>query len=144
MTLLLSAATSFNGYDKSPVRDGRDAAAAASAPLRGALGKRWDDLRREHVANHRALFDRLAFSLGPAASRTTAPAGGPAPLPTDQRIIKLGATNPLLVELLFQYGRYLLIAGSRPGTQPANLQGIWNDHCGRRGARTTRSTSTRR
>ena len=46
---------------------------------------------------------------------------------TDQRILKLGAGDPLLLELLFQYGRYLLIASSRPGSQPANLQGIWND-----------------
>ena len=122
VTLVLSSATSFNGFDKSPVREGRDATALASADLRAALGKPWDDLRREHVADHRALFDRVSFSLTPNSEAR--PAAAP---PTDQRIMKLGAADPALVELLFQYGRYLLIASSRPGSQPANLQGIWND-----------------
>ncbi len=82
-------------------------------------------MRSEHAADHRALFDRVAFSLRPDVPASPAATAGP--LTTDQRIMKLGATDPLLVELLFQYGRYLLIASSRPGSQPANLQGIWND-----------------
>ncbi len=51
-------------------------------------------------------------------------------------------TIPQFSALLFQYGRYLLISSSRPGTQPANLQGIWNDQMSRRGTRSTRSTPT--
>ena len=79
----------------------------------------WPALREAHVADHRALFDRLSLELPAGAGRGR--------LPTDRRIASRGGADPGLVELLFQYGRYLLIASSRPGTQPANLQGIWND-----------------
>ena len=51
----------------------------------------------------------------------------PSDMPTDRRIAEYGSSDPGLVELLFHYGRYLMIASSRPGTQPANLQGIWNE-----------------
>ena len=124
VTLVVSSATSFNGYDTSPIADGRDPAALSASDLRAALGRPWEDLRREHVEDHRGLFDRVTLSLTPGA--TAPPATGPF-MATDQRIMKSGATDPLLVEQLFQYGRYLLIACSRPGSQPANLQGIWND-----------------
>ncbi|HRW51153.1 MAG TPA: hypothetical protein P5333_26725, partial [Caldilinea sp.] len=75
--------------------------------------------RAAHVADHQALFHRVRLDLG---------SGSTADLPTDERIRRYAAQpDPALVTLLFQYGRYLLIASSRPGTQPANLQGIWND-----------------
>ena len=122
VTLVLASATSFNGYDTSPIADGRDPSALSSADLRAALGRSWSALLEEHVADYRALFDRVAFSVDTGA--TTQPA---APfVSTDQQIMKLGAADPCS-RLLFQYGRYLLIASSRPGSQPANLQGIWND-----------------
>ena len=124
VTLVLSSATSFNGFDRSPARDGRDPSALAAADLRAALARRWDDLLAEHVSDHRTLFDRVSLTLAPVNG--TEPAAAPV-LATDQRIMKLGASDPRLVEMLFQYGRYLLIASSRPGSQPANLQGIWND-----------------
>jgi alpha-L-fucosidase 2 len=117
VTLFLSAATSFNGYDRSPSREGRDPSAAAAEALR-VVGRGWSSLRDAHVADHRALFDRLALDLH---------APTPKAMPTDERIATLGAQDAGLVELLFQYGRYLLIACSRPGSQPANLQGIWNE-----------------
>jgi alpha-L-fucosidase 2 len=117
-TLLVAMATSFGGYDK-PAPTGRDPRSAAIGSLAAAVGRSWDDLRREHVQDHRALFDRVSFALGGAVE--------PAEAATDRRIATLGASDPGLVELLFQYGRYLLIACSRPGTQPANLQGVWND-----------------
>jgi alpha-L-fucosidase 2 len=70
------------------------------------------------VAEHQRLFRRVAIDLG--ASPDSA-------LPTDERLRKYdGANDPALPALLFQFGRYLLISSSRPGTQPANLQGIWN------------------
>ena len=116
-TLLLSAATSFAGYDRSPVAEGRDAGTLAASHLEGARAKSWLDLRGAHVSDHRSLFDRVEVDLGGTATDA----------PTDERIAKGGVHDPRLVELLFQYGRYLLIASSRPGTQPANLQGIWND-----------------
>ena len=79
----------------------------------------YDTLRAEHIRDHQALFRRVSLDLGatPAAK-----------LPTDQRIAAFATGNdPALVALLFQYGRYLMIGSSRPGGQPANLQGIWND-----------------
>ncbi|HEY8536152.1 MAG TPA: glycoside hydrolase family 95 protein, partial [Vicinamibacterales bacterium] len=118
-TLLLAAATSFAGFDRSPVTGGRDPSPIARQRVDAASRLSWADLRERHVADHRALYDRVSLHLGGSA--------GP-DLPTDRRIAERGAADPHLVALLFQYGRYLLIAGSRPGTQPLNLQGIWNEH----------------
>jgi alpha-L-fucosidase 2 len=119
-TLLLSAASSYNGYNKSPSRDGVDPAARTSADLRAAATHSFEALRARHIADHRALFDRVALRLD----------GDPAKenLPTDARVAAFRETgDPALAALLFDYGRYLLIAGSRPGSQPLNLQGKWND-----------------
>lgn len=119
VTLVLSAATSFNGYDRSPGRDGRDPAVQSAADLAAACAQSYEQLRTAHTADHAALFGRVTLDLG----RTAA-----ADRPTDARIRHWhDSDDPQLVTLLFQYGRYLLIASSRPGTQPANLQGIWND-----------------
>jgi alpha-L-fucosidase 2 len=115
----LSGATSFNGYDRSPAREGRDPGPIAAGHLSAAGEKSYEELRDAHIADHRALFDRVALDLGPSAAERD--------LPTDQRLARLGAGDPQLVEMFFQYGRYLLIASSRPGSRPANLQGIWND-----------------
>ena len=121
VTLLLSAATSFNGFDKSPAREGRDARALARQPLAAATARSAADLLSRHVADHQALYRRVALDLGgdPGAARP----------PTTDRLVRFaqGAADPGLATLLFNYGRYLLIASSRPGGQPANLQGIWND-----------------
>ena len=113
--ITLNAATSFRNY-----RDiGGDALAAARAPVEAAWRTPAPRLAAPHVADHRALFDRVALSLGPDANRA---------MPTDQRIAAAKTTDdPALAALYFQYGRYLLIAASRPGGQPANLQGLWND-----------------
>lgn len=116
--LLVSAATSFNGFDKSPAREGKDADAAARGPLAAAAAKAYEALRDAHVADHARLFRRVRLDLGaPAVDR-----------PTDERLRAYRhGDDPALVALVFQYGRYLLVASSRPGTQPANLQGIWNE-----------------
>jgi alpha-L-fucosidase 2 len=119
VTILLSAATSFNGFARSPAREGREPGPLAQETLEEAPGLSYDELRRAHLADHAALFGRVTLDLG----RTPA-----ADLPTDTRIRRFHeADDPALVALLFQYGRYLLIASSRPGTQAANLQGIWNE-----------------
>jgi alpha-L-fucosidase 2 len=119
VVLLLSAATSFNGFERHPVSEGRDPIALASDHRRRSARTSFDTMKRSHVADHRALLERVELHLGPAVVN-------PEELPTDQRVERHGAADPHLVELFFQYGRYLLIASSRPGTQPANLQGIWN------------------
>ncbi len=117
VTLIVATATGFNGFDKDPALDGREPGPIVARQLDQGLATPWRQLRDEHVADHGRLFDRLSLDLGSGADD----------LPTDRRISTHGAKDAGLVALLLQYGRYLLIAGSRPGTQPANLQGIWND-----------------
>jgi len=117
-TLFFSAATSFVGFDKPPGSQGKDPDTACKAPLARIAERDYISIRNAHTADHGSFFDRIELSLGESASGDW---------PTDRRIAELGGRDPELVELLFQYGRYLLIASSRPGTQPANLQGIWNE-----------------
>lgn len=114
VTLLIAAATSYVG-----VRDvSGDAVAKARAAVDGAAGRSYDTLLRRHVADHGALFGGMTIDLGTSDA---------AALPTDRRIAAGGDADPALAALYLQYGRYLLISSSRPGSQPANLQGIWNE-----------------
>ena len=121
VTLLISAGTSFNGYDKSPAREGRDPTAEAGRPLAAAAKLTYAELLDRHQADYRGLFHRVSLDLGhaPGADGRT----------TDERLAHFvkGEPDPELAALLFNFGRYLLISSSRPGGQPANLQGIWND-----------------
>jgi len=121
VTLLLSAATSYAGYDRCPVREGRDAGAIAARHLEAAAAQPFAALLERHVADHQALFQRVSLDLGASVDRRA--------LSTDERIVRFADdADPELAALLYQYGRYLLIASSRPGGQAANLQGIWNEH----------------
>ncbi|MCU0778085.1 MAG: glycoside hydrolase family 95 protein [Akkermansiaceae bacterium] len=115
LVIRLVAATNFKSY-----RDiSGNPAERCSALLKSVARKAWDGILKAHLADHQALFRRVALDLG----RT--PAAGN---PTDQRIREFAAgSDPQLATLLFQFGRYLLIGASRAGGQPANLQGIWND-----------------
>ena len=114
VTLRLAAATSFVSYKDVSA----DPAARVDAVLRAVADKPFEQARAEHVREHQRLFRRVALRLGTTPNST---------LPTDERLAKFDGTNdPDLAALVFQFGRYLLIASSRPGTQPANLQGIWN------------------
>jgi alpha-L-fucosidase 2 len=110
-TILLTAATSYNGEDP---------AAACARRLEAVAAKTYAEIRAAHVAEHRRLFRRVALDLG-GPDRSS--------IPTDERLaaVQKGADDPQLVALYFQYGRYLLLSSSRPGTLPANLQGIWAD-----------------
>jgi alpha-L-fucosidase 2 len=118
--LILSAGTSYNGFDKSPSRAGADPSKRGSADLREASKKNFAALRDRHVADYRNLFDRVSIRLGAA--------GEQAKMPTDERLVKFANGRDVsLAALYFQFARYLMIAGSRRGTQPLNLQGIWND-----------------
>ena len=117
-TLLVTAGTSYNGYARSPGRDGKDPAIAAAKDMTAAA-KPYAQLLASHLQDYQRLFSRVQLDLGAAKT---------ADLPTDQRIEKFDATNdPQMAALLFQFGRYLLISCSRVGGQPANLQGIWNE-----------------
>jgi len=113
--LLVAAGTSYRRFDDVS----GDPAADNRARLNSAARKTWPTLLAAHRADHRRLFRKVAVDFG-----TT----GAALRPTDERI-RLSQTtqDPALAALYYQYGRYLLIACSRPGGQPANLQGLWND-----------------
>lgn len=117
-TLYFSAATSFDPSlgTSSPERNPEQLTAEA---IRSICEKEYTDVRNRHLDDHGKLFGRVALHLGESKA--------PADMPTDRRIAEYGSSDPGLVELLFHYGRYLLIASSRPGTRPANLQGIWNE-----------------
>ncbi|GGO07889.1 glycoside hydrolase family 95 protein [Saccharibacillus kuerlensis] len=118
--LLLAAATNFEAYDKLPENGSRRPDRLCEAWLKDALALDRHVLRERHIREHTALFSRVELDLG-----GTERAG----IPTDERLeaYKQGAADPALEALYFHYGRYLLMGSSRPGTQPANLQGIWND-----------------
>jgi alpha-L-fucosidase 2 len=117
--LILVAATSFNGFDHSPATTGKDPLAITAQTLSAVQPRSFDELLQEHLAEYQPFFHRVGIKLG----NQTSPA-----IPTDQRIAAFKKDqDPTLLALLFQYGRYLLIASSRPHTLPANLQGIWND-----------------
>ncbi|MFC6155913.1 glycoside hydrolase family 95 protein [Kribbella jiaozuonensis] len=114
VTVLLSAASTFAGWSVAP---GRDPLVALRSAVEVLDSVAVDKLRERHVEDHAALYDRASLSLGAASD-----------LPTDERIkaVAAGGNDPDLVALTFNFGRYLLMASSRPGTQAANLQGIWN------------------
>ncbi|MEJ3745651.1 glycoside hydrolase N-terminal domain-containing protein [Actinomycetes bacterium KLBMP 9797] len=115
VTLLVSIGSSYVNYRTV----NGDYQGIARRHLDAARTVGFDQLRARHVADHQALFNRVTIDLG----RTAA-----ADQTTDVRIAQHASVNdPQFSALLFQFGRYLLIASSRPGTQPANLQGIWND-----------------
>lgn len=113
LTLIVAAATSFR-RSTSPAGD-------VSRTIGAAFQKNYHELRQAHVADHSQLFNRVELRLGGACGKDEE-----RPIPTDERIRRFGASDLGLVELLFQYGRYLMIASSRPGCQAATLQGIWN------------------
>jgi alpha-L-fucosidase 2 len=115
VTVLISIGSSYRNF-----RDvSGDYQGIARRHLDAATSRTYGDLRGRHVTDYQRLFSRTTLDLG----RTAA-----ADQPTDVRIARHASTDdPQFSALLFQYGRYLLISSSRPGTQPANLQGIWND-----------------
>ncbi|MGW0767169.1 glycoside hydrolase family 95 protein [Streptomyces sp. NPDC002676] len=119
--LLVAAETGYRGHTEPPVGPDDGPVAAVRRLLDAAAGRPYERLLAEHVADHQRLYRRAALRLG-----DDGPAGRD--LPTDERLasVRAGQDDPGLAALLFAYGRYLLIASSRPGTQPANLQGIWN------------------
>ncbi|WP_440135412.1 glycoside hydrolase family 95 protein [Chitinophaga sancti] len=119
VTVIVSGATSFNGYDKCPDRDGLNEDKIAAAQLAKAASRSYNDLYNRHAGDYRKFFQRVSFSIGDS-SKTD--------LPTDERLRRYtaGENDPFLEALYFQYGRYLLISSSRTKGAPANLQGIWN------------------
>ncbi|MFH1197814.1 MAG: glycoside hydrolase family 95 protein [bacterium] len=114
-TLYVSIATSFKNYNDISA----DAGERANAYLQIALKKNYEQSLKDHIADYQNYFNRVNIDLGISDAAKN---------PTDVRIAQFAKeTDPQLIALCFQFGRYLLISSSRPGGQPANLQGIWND-----------------
>lgn len=121
VTFALLAGTSFNGYDKSPSSEGKNPRKAIEQS-RKLLSEysNYEEIKKDHIRDYKSLFDRVSLVL-PADREAAA-------LPTDRRIQNYHeGRDEALAALFFQFGRYLMISGSRPGGQALNLQGIWND-----------------
>ena len=118
VTLVFAAATNFVNYQDVS----GDPAAQVARVLEQAGTRSYPELKRAHEAEHQQWFRRVELQLGTGLPEADT-------LPTDLRIKRFAtAPDPGLAALYYQFGRYLLIASSRPGTEPANLQGIWNDN----------------
>jgi alpha-L-fucosidase 2 len=111
VTVYLTAATDYSGTDP---------AETASKQMAGAIKRSYDDLKKDHITDYQSYFKRVSIDLGSSD-------GGY--FTTDARITAMqnGYPDTDLIELYYQFGRYLLISSSRPGDLPANLQGIWAD-----------------
>ncbi|UKT64201.1 glycoside hydrolase family 95 protein [Pedobacter mucosus] len=121
IVVMISAATSYNGYDQYPDKNGIDENAKALNYLKKGEIKPYPALLKSHIIDYQRYFNRLAISINNAGNSLS-------DTPTDERLAnyKLGKPDYALEELYFQFGRYLLISCSRPGGIAANLQGIWN------------------
>ena len=141
LVIYVACGTSFHGFDKNPFTEGKNYKRICEDSLRRAELKGYECIKRDHIEDFGELYRRVSISLGKSADN----------LPVNKRLdalktiqgVSSSKTNSTGVEkdyialkraeedsglfaLMFQYGRYLLISSSRRGTQPANLQGIWN------------------
>lgn len=119
--IIVSTATSFNGFDKDPVLEGKPHQQLTESQLDNASNKSFTALKKRHLTDYHSFFNRLQLVLQTNDSIQ---------LPTDKRLIRYaeGAKDKGLEELYFHFGRYLLISSSRTPEVPANLQGIWNPY----------------
>ncbi|MFC5531836.1 glycosyl hydrolase family 95 catalytic domain-containing protein [Cohnella yongneupensis] len=122
VTLYIVAETGFAGYDAAPDEAGMSARCVDR--LMHASASSFESIKARHVQEHRKLFERVSLTLGSENDDERSL------MPTDVRLLRYqaGEADLQLEALYYQYGRYLLMGSSRPGTQPANLQGIWNPH----------------
>lgn len=121
--ILIANVTSFNGFDKDPVKEGRDYRSLVAQRMECASRKSYETLRKAHIADYQRFFNRVELDLGTTSPDISA-------LPTDLQLLQYTdkhQRNPELETLYFQYGRYLLISSSRTPGVPANLQGLWNE-----------------
>ncbi|MBL0745422.1 glycoside hydrolase family 95 protein [Chryseolinea lacunae] len=121
VVLYVSAATSFNGFDKCPDKEGKDERKLAEEYLNKAWPLTLEQIKASHRQDYHSYFNRVSLVLNNNPAVT---------LPTNTRLAKYtkGNPDPALEVLYFQFARYLLISSSRTAGVPANLQGIWNNH----------------
>ncbi len=123
VVILISAATSFNGFNRRPDTEGRDENALAAGWIADAAGESYENLLHSHIADYQSLFKRVELNLGTAAIESEAK-----DQTTDRRLedYAAGGEDLYLETMYFQFGRYLLISSSREDSEvPCNLQGIW-------------------
>ncbi len=119
LTILVAASTGYRGFQFPPDTPLEDVIAKAQAHLDSAARKTLEELQARQLSDHQRLFRRVSLRLASPKDVSNKP--------TDQRLKDFATSlDPSLLALYFQYGRYLLISSSRPDSQPANLQGIWN------------------
>lgn len=116
-TIYLVNETSFNGYDKHPVREGAPYIEKATDDVWHTQNYTYDEFRTRHITDYQQYYDRVKLNIG----------GNGASVPTDQ-MLREQTDNRYLETLYFQFGRYLLISCSRTKGVPANLQGLWTPH----------------
>jgi alpha-L-fucosidase 2 len=122
LTIIVGAATGYRGFREIPNTHLEDVSNRALAYLDGVQSKSFSSLREQHIRDYQPLFRRVSLELASPESEKARS------LPTDKRLSEFAVNpDPSLIAQYFQYGRYLLISSSRPGSQPANLQGIWNN-----------------
>ena len=122
-TVYLTNETSFNGFDKHPVREGRNVTALIDKDVKTLKTLKYNKVRKAHVSDYQQFYNRLTLRLEGSQANTS--------VPTDvmlKRYTDNNEPNRYLETLYMQYGRYLLISCSRTPGVPANLQGIWNPH----------------
>jgi alpha-L-fucosidase 2 len=116
--LLIGAAAGYKKYNEMPDTPLAEVISAARKPVDAAVNAPYAELKERHLEDHRKFFRRVHLDLGGHEAEA---------IPTDERIDGFEQKPDIaLLSLYFHYGRYLLLTSSRPGTQPANLQGIWN------------------
>jgi alpha-L-fucosidase 2 len=121
IVIALTAATSFNGFDRCPDNQGTDEKLITANRLRRLMDRRHARMRENHVKDFQKYFNRVSLQIGASEPSSDS-------IPTDRRLeaYTAGGTDAGLEVLYFQYARYLLISSSRTPNVPANLQGIWN------------------
>ncbi len=118
--LFFNISTSYNGFDKFPAIDGREYKNTCLDIIKSAFDSGYDKLLENHIADYTSYYNRVSLDLG---------GDGESLVPTDERLKNFASdkSDIALYTLLFNYGRYLLIASSRAGSMATNLQGIWNN-----------------
>lgn len=127
--LTMSSYTSFNGFETESGTNGKDIDKLCDDNINNICNKSFDEMYNSHFKEYNELFSRLKLNIYSNLDKADIENSSKFDMPTNVRLnnIKCGKQDISMIPLYFQYGRYLLISSSRKGTQPANLQGIWNE-----------------
>ena len=128
VVIFIVNATSFNGYDKDPAKEGRPYQQLADAKLKALSASSYETLKERHINDYKSIYDRVKLSLGVKSEELRVKNKSNKTTEDDlKEYVDESIFNPALETLYFQYCRYLLISCSRTPGVPANLQGLWNE-----------------